>query len=380
MRTLLLTFALVAFNSLMLAQTPEQNIKTIFNNALTDNTAEGTLYYLCKNTIGRIPGSEEALHAVDYTRKALIEAGADSVWLQEVPVPHWERGREEARVIFGKESEELTIAALGLSVGTGPEAIVAGVIEVRDFDELKKLGEDRVQSKIVFFNRPADPTLINSFSGYGGAVNQRTEGASYAAELGALAVIVRSPTQAKHDFVHTGVVRYKEGINKIPAVTVSPYDADMLSVILRETPGAELSLLSDCRNFPDTISYNVIGEIRGSELPNEFITVGGHLDAWDISEGAHDDAGGCVQSIEMIRLFKETGIRPRRSVRAVMFMNEEMTSTGGLIYAEQAKLHGETHYAALESDRGVMSPLGFGFGASGERLDSLVALQKYFSP
>ncbi|MDX2415738.1 MAG: M28 family peptidase, partial [Bacteroidales bacterium] len=376
--TLISLTLLLALN--LSSQTPEQNIKTIFNNALTDSTAESHLYYLCKNTIGRIPGSAEALHAVDYTKQALIDAGADSVWLQEVPVPHWERGEEKAVLHYGSSTAELTISALGLSVGTGKEPVETGIVEVMDFNELKALGEDNVRNKIVFFNRPADPTVIRSFSGYGGAVNQRTEGASYAAELGALAVIVRSPTQAKHDFVHTGVVRYKEGINKIPAVTVSPYDADMLSAILRETPGAELSLLSDCRNFPDTISYNVIGEIRGSELPNEFITVGGHLDAWDISEGAHDDAGGCVQSIEMIRLFKETGIRPKRSVRAVMFMNEEMTSTGGLIYAEQAKLHGETHYAALESDRGVMSPLGFGFGASGERLDSLVALQKYFSP
>ena len=130
----------------------------------------------------------------------------------------------------------------------------------------------------------------------------------------------------------------------------------------------------------DTISFNVIGEIRGSKLPNEFISVGGHLDAWDISEGAHDDAGGCVQSIEMIRLYKKLDIKPKRTVRAVMFMNEEMTSTGGQVYAEQARLNGEKHYAALESDRGVMSPLGFGFNASGNRLEGLVDLQKYFKP
>ncbi len=141
-----------------------------------------------------------------------------------------------------------------------------------------------------------------------------------------------------------------------------------------------LRLVSTCKNLPDTISYNVVGEIRGSIKPDEYITVGGHLDAWDISEGAHDDAGGCVQAIETIRLFNEIGVKPKRSVRAVMFMNEEMTSTGGQVYADMAEQNNEIHYAALESDRGVMSPLGFGFGASGDRLAKLVGLNKYFKP
>lgn len=362
------------------AQTPEQVIKSIFDNALTDTTARDNLHYLCKNTIGRIAGSKQALHAVDYTRKALIEAGADSVWLQEVPVPRWERGAEEATVFFSDKSKKLTISALGLSVGTGDQALRAEMVEVKDFQQLNNLGEELVKGKIVFFNRPADPTLINTFSSYGGAVNQRTEGASYASALGAIAVIVRSPTQALHDFAHTGVVRYKDDSGRVPAVTVSPMDADALSAILKKYPDAQLSLLSDCNNFPDTVSFNVIGEIVGSQFPDEYITVGGHLDAWDICEGAHDDGGGCVQSIEIIRLYKELGIRPKRTVRAVMFMNEEMTATGGKTYASQAKIKGEKHYAALESDRGVMSPLGFGFGASGSRLEKLVELQKYFKP
>ncbi|MEE4114780.1 MAG: M28 family peptidase [Marinilabiliaceae bacterium] len=362
------------------AQTPEQNIKSIFNDALTDNTARGHLFYLCKNTKGRLPGTAQALKAVNYTRQALIDAGADSVWLQEVPVPHWERGEEYAFIVSEGKKTELSIGALGLSVGTGRNAIEAELLEVHTFDELAKLGTREIKNKVVFFNRAVDNTLINTFSGYGAAVDQRISGASEASRYGALAVIVRSPTQAAHDFVHTGVVRYYEDVDPVPALTVSPYDADILSAILEKDPSARITLMADCLRHPDTISYNVIGEIRGSEIPGEYITVGGHLDAWDISEGAHDDGGGCVQSIEMIRLYKKLGIKPKRTVRAVMFMNEEMTSTGGKIYASEAEKRGELHYAALESDRGVMSPLGFGFGATGERLDSLMALKKYFSP
>jgi len=362
------------------AQTPEQTIRSIFNNALTDNTAEEHLYYLCKNTKGRIPGSAEAIHAVEYTKWALLQAGADSVWLQEVPVPQWVRGKEKATAYSDLGNINLTIAALGLSVGTSEDGIEAPVIEVKSFNDLKTLGREHISGKIIFFNRPVDNTLINTFTGYGGAVDQRLSGASEAALYGAEAVIVRSPTQADHDFVHTGVVRYKEGIEKIPAVCVSPADANRLSEMIGNNRSVKLMLVSTCINLPDTVSYNVVGEIRGSEKPGEYITVGAHLDAWDISEGAHDDAGGCAQSIETIRLFKELGIKPKRSVRAVMFMNEEMTATGGKVYADLAEQNGESHYAALESDRGVMSPLGFGFGASGERLAKLIALDRYFEP
>jgi len=379
-------FIITVFFSLSLilttfSQEPEEVVKSIFNNALTDNTAEEHLLYLCKNTKGRIAGSEQALHAVRYTMNALIEAGADTVWLQEVPVPHWERGNELAVLRSRLGALELTISALGLSVGTGPAGVNARVVEVHNFEQLDEIGRDVIYEKIVFFNRPVDNTIINTFSGYAGAVDQRISGASEAAKYGALAVIVRSPTQAMHDFVHTGVVRYKDNIPRIPAVCVSPHDAEILSRWLKNDSQSMLHLVSDCRNYDDTISYNVVGEIRGSEKPGEYITVGGHLDAWDICEGAHDDGGGCVQSIETIRLFHELGIKPHRTVRAVMFMNEEMTSTGGQVYAAEAEKNNEIHYAALESDRGLMSPLGFGFGnADDKRLKKLFQLEKYFKP
>ncbi len=196
------------------AQTAEQTIKSIFDNALSTNTAEEHLYYLCKNTKGRLPGSPEAIHAVEYTKWALMEAGADSVWLQPVPVPHWIRGEEKAVAYSRMGNINLTISALGLSVGTDENGIEAGIIEVNSFDDLKVFGESNISGKIVFFNRPADVTLINTFASYAGAVDQRVYGASEAAKYGALAVIVRSPTQAKHDFVHTGVLRYSEGNSK----------------------------------------------------------------------------------------------------------------------------------------------------------------------
>ena len=363
------------------AQEPDKVLKSIFDEALTDRTAYNNLEYLCKNTKGRIAGSPAAEKAVEFARQILTEAGADSVWLQPVSVPHWIRGKEKCTVnsqINGKK--ELAITALGLSVGTNKKGLHANVIEVHDFEELKSLGSQNIQGKIVFFNRPFDNKLISSFAAYGGAVNQRVAGPSEASKYGAVGVIVRSMTHALDNFPHTGVTRYAEGVNKIPAVAVSTLDAELLSQWLKTDPSLTVNLISTCINLPDVSSFNVIGEIYGSAKHNEYITVGGHLDAWDITEGAIDDGGGCMQSIELIRMYKKLGIRPKRTIRVVMFMNEEMTGTGGRAYAEAAKKNGEIHYAALETDAGVMSPLGFGFGADGARLDSLKGLAKWFEP
>jgi carboxypeptidase Q len=363
------------------AQEAEKVLASVFDEALTDLTAYKQLEYLCKNTKGRLPGSAAAEKAVEYTRQALILAGADSVWLQKVPVPDWRRGYEKCRVtssLYGKH--DLSISALGLSEGTSKKGIKSEVIEVHDFEELRSFGRKRIEGKIVFFNRPVNNKLINSFSGYGSAVNQRTQGASEASKYGAIAVIIRSVTQSLDDFPHTGVMHYEEGVYKIPAVAVSTVDADLLSGWLMKDSSLTIHLISTCMNYPDTWSYNVIGQIRGSVSPNEYITVGGHLDAWDITEGAHDDAGGCIQAIETIRLFKKLGIKPKRTIRAVMFMNEEMSGTGGRTYASEAKKKGEIHYAALESDRGVMSPRGFGFDAEGQKLENLRKLASYFAP
>lgn len=365
----------------MQAQEPAAVIRSLFDDALTDTTAYSNLRYLCKHTKGRIPGSKEAALAVEFTRQALREAWADTVWLQKVMVPHWERGFESCTVKSSSlGTASLSISALGLSAGTGINGVTAEVIEVQDFVQLSTLGRSAIEGKIVFFNRPVDNKLISSFAGYGGAVSQRVQGASEASKYGAAAVIVRSATQALDDFPHTGVTRYGENVARIPAVAVSTIDADLLSGWLKSDPRLKVNLVSTCRTLPDTVSYNVIGEIRGKTKPSQIITIGGHLDAWDISEGAHDDGGGCIQSIEVIRLFKNNGIKPDRTIRAVMFMNEEMTGTGGQVYAAETAGKGEKHYAALESDRGVTSPRGFGFDAEGPRLEKLRSLSSYFMP
>jgi hypothetical protein len=376
-----IVFLLFLISHLLNAQEPTKVLSSIFDEALTDRTAYNNLEYLCKNTKGRIAGSVAAEKAIEFARQALINAGADTVWLQKVPVPHWVRGIEKCNVtssVSGKK--ELSITALGLSVGTDEKGITSKVVEVHDFEELKNIGLQGIEGNIVFFNRPFDNKLINSFAAYGGAVNQRTLGPSEASRYGAIAVIVRSMTQSLDSFPHTGVTRYADNVNKIPAVAVSTLDAELLSKWLKTDPSLTLHLISTCRNYPDTISYNVIGEVYGTLKPNEYITVGGHLDAWDISEGAIDDGGGCMQVIETIRIYKKLGINPKRTVRAVLFMNEEMTTTGGKTYAEEAKRKGEIHYAALESDRGVMSPLGFSFDADSLKLEKLRSLTTWFAP
>jgi hypothetical protein len=377
----IIAFIIVLLPFGVYGQDPGKILKCVFDEALSDRTAYNNLEYLCKKTKGRLDGSTAAAKAVEFAFQALKIAGADSVWLQKVPVPSWERGYEKCRVTSAVNgNHDLSIAALGLSVSTSEKGIVSKIIEVFNFEELKDLGRKKIGGKIVFFNRPADNKLINSFSGYGGAVNQRTQGASEASKYGALAVIVRSATQSLDDFPHTGVTHYEENVTKIPAVAVSTNDAELLGRWLKTDSSLTVHLVSTCKNNPDTWSYNVIGEIQGSAMPHEYITVGGHLDSWDITEGAHDDAGGCVQAIEMIRIYKKLDIKPKRSVRAVMFMNEEMSGTGGRTYAEEAKKNKETHYAAIESDRGVMSPRGFGFDADGVRLEKLQSLAQYFVP
>jgi carboxypeptidase Q len=363
------------------AQDAGKVLRSIFDEALTDKTAYNNLEYLCKHTKGRIAGSPAAEKAIEFARQALINAGADSVWLQKVPVPHWVRGKEKCRVtssVYGKK--DLAITALGLSIGTNEKGLNSKVVEVHDFEELKALGTAGVQGKIVFFNRPFDNKQVITFAAYGGAVNQRTAGPSEASKYGAIAVIVRSMTGSIDKFPHTGVTRYAENVNKIPAVAISTLDAELLSQWLKTDPSLSVHLVSTCMNYPDASSFNVIGEIHGSVKPHEFITVGGHIDAWELGEGANDDGGGCVQAIELIRIYKKLGIKPHRTIRAVMFINEEISGTGGKTYAEEAKRKGEIHFAALESDGGVMTPRGFGFDASGLKLEKLQALSTWFVP
>jgi carboxypeptidase Q len=286
----------------------------------------------------------------------------DSVWLQPVMVPHWVRGdKEVGRIINSKKvgTKEVAITSLGGSIGTGPAGITAGIVEVKSFDELKQLGTKVVQGKIVFFNRPLDVTKINTFAAYGAAVEQRGNGAIEAAKLGAVAVIVRSMATGIDEHPHTGGMRYVTGVKLIPGVAICTTHAELLSKLLKDEKDLQFYLETHCEILDDAPSFNVVGEIKGSEYKDEIIVVGGHLDSWDLAQGAHDDGAGCVQSIEVLRLMKALGYKPKRTIRAVMFMNEENGLRGGTKYADLSLANKEKHVAAIESDRGGFTPRGF---------------------
>lgn len=360
----------------------EKTIKAIFDEAITDTTAYHNLRLLCKNHKGRITGTPEANKAADFTVALMQQMNLDRIEKQPVQVPRWVRGEAEKAFIADDKGvkTEVPVSALGMSIGTGEKGVIASVIEVQNFKELEALGTRNIAGKIVFFNRPMDPTLINTFAAYGGAGDQRSQGAVQAARFGAVGVVVRSLTTASDNFPHTGVMRYIDSIPKIPAVAISTKGADLLSNMLKSNSNLRFSFRTTCYQLPDSVSYNVIGEIRGSEFPEHIITVGGHLDAWDTGEGAHDDGAGCMQSIDVLRIYRELGIKPKRTIRAVMFMDEEVAQRGGKEYARQSELKNEKHWFALEADRGAYMPKGFGISAPDDRLEKMLALQKYFEP
>jgi len=327
----------------------------ITKKALTEKAGYNLLGELCE--IGpRLSGSENSLRAISWAGDKLEKFGIDKVMFQPVMVPHWERGEAEtAEIINGKY---LNILSLGGSIATPENGITANVIEVKNFSELEKR-KNEVKGKIIFFSRPLDESLLNTFTGYGGAVDQRFYGAVEASKYGAVAVLVRSIT-TKHDNVpHTGVMGYVDSLPKIPAAAIGYLDSDYLHNALIDDPNLLIKLNLNCKTLPDAKSYNVIAEITGTEYPDEIIVVGAHFDSWDVGNGAHDDGAGCVQSMEVLHLFKELGLKPRRTIRCVLFINEENGSRGGKEYGKFVETKNENHLAAIESDRGGFTPLGF---------------------
>ena len=293
---------------------------------------------------------------MEWGKATMEKAGFDRVYLQEVMVPHWVRGSRERGEIVGNKDKgiRVPVCALGGSVGTGGK-LKAGVVEVHSLDEVKTLPEAAVKGKFVFYNRPFNDALIEPGAAYGGAVDQRALGAAEAAKRGAVGALVRSMTSARDDNPHTGTMRPAP----IPGAALSTNAADKLSQLLKANPDLQFELEMECTTLPDEKSYNVVGEIKGSKYPDEVITVGGHLDSWDLAQGAHDDGTGCVQSMEALRLLHAAGFKPERTVRAVLFMNEENGTRGGNEYARLAAANKETHLAAIESDGGGFTPRGF---------------------
>ena len=361
--------------------TDSLTIQKIYTEALGKGQSYEWLRYLTQQIGPRLSGSEGAQKAVDWTKQLMEKQGFDRVFLQEVMVPHWVRGAKEVAYIRnGKQKINVPIAALGGSVATPGKGIEAEVIEVKDFPELRALGIEKVKGKIVFFNRPMDPTKTNTFEAYGGAVAQRANGATEAAKLGAVGAIVRSMGLVQDDNPHTGGMRYGTGVPLIPTAAISTNGANLLSKSLAENPALTFYFKQNCESLPDAKSYNVVGEIKGSEKPDEIIVVGGHLDSWDLGQGAHDDGTGCVQSIEVLRILKALGIKPKRTIRAVMFMNEENGLRGGIKYADLAKQNNEKHIAAIESDAGGFTPRGFGIVGTDQQKEKVTQWKPLLSP
>jgi hypothetical protein len=339
----------------------EARLKTIYDTELSSGHTYENLRYLCKEIGNRLSGSPGAAAAVEWTKQLMESYGFDTVYLQPVMVPHWERGgKDVVRVVNSKKhgSVELTSLALGNTNGTGPNGLLGQVIEVKSLAALQGMGT-QVKGKIVFFNGPMDPTKVDAFEAYSGAVGQRSSGAAEASKLGAIGVLVRSMNNRVDDYAHTGNQRYAPNVPAIPALAISTQDAELLSSLLADQSDLQVYLESHGEMKTEKLSYNVIGELRGTEKPEEIIAVGGHLDSWDVGEGAHDDGAGCMQGIEVLRLYKQLGWKPKRTLRAVMWMNEENGLRGGQEYARVAKERGEKHVAAIESDSGGFLPIGF---------------------
>ena len=366
------------------SQDDKDMIKKFFDNSMSSSVSYELLNHLSNEIGGRLSGSLNAERAVEWGRKELIKVGFDKVWLQDVMVPKWVRGPKEFALIETQPGTtfNVDVCALGGSVATPSVGIKSNVIEVYDFDELKILGKEKIDGKIVFFNRPMQPNLINTFQAYGEAVSMRVNGAAEAVKYGAIGVIIRSMSLRLDDFPHTGVMSYGNlpPSKRIPAAAISTNAAEKLSNLLKINPDLKFLLRQQCKQFKDVKSHNVIAEIKGSTYPNEIILVGGHLDSWDLGDGSHDDGAGIVQSIDVLNILNKSGYKPKRTIRVVLFMNEENGLRGAIKYAEVSKNNSLNHIFALESDAGGFTPLGFSFTSNEENFSKISEWKKLFDP
>jgi carboxypeptidase Q len=373
MTALLHPFLLSAFCLLLSSPAMAQSAAAdrVIDEALKSQSAWTTISHLTDNIGPRLSGSRNAALAVEYTTQRFREWGID-VHDEKVMVPHWVRGEERASLV-SHNHQNIILTALGGSGATSPHGITADVIEVSSFDELKTLGA-KVKGKIVYYDNPMDMTLVHSgraFEAYRKAVMYRGEGASRAAEYGAVAALVRSVASASLRTPHTGAMRYDPKLPKIPAAAMTAEDAMLVHRLLAKGERVRMHLLLTPRTLEDVESANVVAEIRGSEHPEEVVLVGGHLDSWDLGTGAIDDAGGATMAMETLHIIKELGLRPRRTIRCVLFMNEENGLRGGHGYADAHK--NEKHVAAIETDSGVAAPMGFTTTLKGEALAAFEA-------
>ncbi len=382
MKKILIVFTLFPF--LLSAQNEDSVfIRKIANEALINGKAYENLRYLTKQIGGRLAGSPQMPKAEKWGAATMQQAGADTVYLQECVVPHWVRGGADKAEIVSvdnkKQKRSLDVLALGNSLGSGKNGVTADVLAVSSFAELEQR-KDEVKGKIVFYNYPFNPTYIVPGKAYGESGVYRYTGASRAAKYGAVGVVIRSLTEATDNNPHTGAMKYNDSFPKIPAAALGLKDADYLWQICKEHKNVKLSFFTFGHFLPDTTGHNVIGEMKGTEGSNSYITVGGHLDSWDVNEGAHDDGTGIVQTIEVLRLLKTLGYKPKKTIRFVLFANEENGARGAEKYAEQAKANNENQVFALESDEGGFTPRGFSFFVNDEKIEKIKAWKTVFEP
>lgn len=364
-----------------MAQTgDEARIKQLSDEIIRNGKAYELLRQLTKDIGGRLSGSPQFAKAVQWGKLSMEQNGADKVYLQECMIPHWVRGGQDKAYLVEidkkKASQKLDVLALGNSLGSG--TVTGELLAVADFDELEKR-KDEVKGKIVYYNSGFNPTNIKPFVSYGESGIYRRWGASRAAKYGAIGVMIRSLTESTANDPHTGGMAYIDSFPKIPAIAVGPRDADKVWA-MSKTSNMKLSMTTNGHFLPDTIGHNVIAELTGTEFPDQIITVGGHLDSWDVNEGAHDDGTGVVQTIEIMRALKAIGYQPKHTIRFVLFANEENGLRGGTKYAAEAKAKGEKHVFALESDAGGFTPRGFSIQASKAQLEKLRSWIPLLSP
>jgi len=354
-------------------------IRRVADEILMNGKAYDNLRVLTKQIGSRLSGSPQMVKAEQWGLKLFRALNPDNAWLQQCLVPHWVRGgKDELTAFYSKQKKTLDVIALGNSLGSGKNGIRANVIEIKSFDELE-LKKEQVKGKIVFYNYPFNPKFVKTFQAYGDAVQYRSRGASQAAKYGAAGVIVRSMSGSTDNNAHTGSLRYDSAYKMIPAVAIGLKDADWLSNQLQK---GDVSVMLKTYGYflPDIVGHNVIAELKGVQFPNEYITIGGHLDSWDAGEGAHDDGTGVVQTIEALRVFKALGYQPRRTIRFVLFANEENGLRGGTKYAEEASTKGEKHIFALESDAGGFTPRGFSLTGADDQYQKLKSWQPLLCP
>ncbi len=366
--------------------TKEKVIRQVFDSALVSGKAYPMLRDLCKKAGHRLSGSEGAARAVLLMRDYMLGLDLDCVWLQPVMVPRWVRGAPEQGQILTGDAEpyRLRMLALGGSVGTGPSGVRGEIIEFGSLKELEAADSLQVTGRIVFLNKPFDQRFISAFGSYGGCIDIRFDGARLAASKGAIGVLIRSLTHTLDTFPHTGSMQYGNAEVKIPAAAVSTVDAEWISKSLLRLKKIgkrpEVEFTTFCLQLPDTLSFNVIGDWYGSDRPRAWMVVGGHLDSWDVGEGAHDDGAGCAHSVEALRLLKAVGYKPKRSMRVVLFMNEENGTRGATEYARWSAASGEKQAIGLESDRGGFAPREFSSEATAERIQGLQPWLKWLEP